>query len=79
MRHVCRASQAAVFDAPRRRSRRRASARDARRVHRCVARARGLELGRDAAEVRGVIDDTIKVAGAQAQALQALAQAAAAR
>jgi methyl-accepting chemotaxis protein len=31
-------------------------------------------LGRDAAEVRGAIDDTIKAAGAQAQKVQALAQ-----
>ncbi len=31
-------------------------------------------LGREAAEVRGVIDDTLKIATTQAQALQALAQ-----
>src|SRR5262245_58264963 len=31
-------------------------------------------LGRDAAQVRGAIDDTIKAAGAQAQKVQALAQ-----
>src|SRR5262245_36512820 len=31
-------------------------------------------LGRDAAEVRGAIDDTIKAAGAQAQQVQALAR-----
>ncbi len=31
-------------------------------------------LGREAAEVRGVIDDTVKLATAQGQAVQALAQ-----
>ncbi len=46
---------------------------DGRSVVRGIS-SRASELGREAAEVRGVLDDTQKIAAAQAQAMQALMQ-----